>query len=116
MAVLLAALPASSAVILYAGNASGNSSDWTSAVTGLGASTTSDMAPEAFGGAGATRTLLGSSAGLNLNFQPDNLYFMGVDDILFTSGGSSEIPEPSTFLLLGAGLAAAAGMRRMNGA
>ncbi|NWF85116.1 MAG: PEP-CTERM sorting domain-containing protein [Bryobacteraceae bacterium] len=32
------------------------------------------------------------------------------------SGGSSEIPEPSTFLLLGAGLAAAAGMRRLTGA
>jgi hypothetical protein len=101
-----------------------------------GGSPVNDIVIEAYDGVDATGLLIGTFAGLNQNFQINNLYFMGivstagdirsirllrgpdstgdvmgVDDILFASA-DNEVPEPASLALCGAGLAAVALLRR----
>jgi hypothetical protein len=96
---------------------------------------TNDIAIEAYDGPDATGALLASFSGLNLNFQPDNLYFMGVastagdirsirivrsnddtgdtiglDNLVFATPAA--VPEPASIGLFGAGLAALGWLRR----
>jgi hypothetical protein len=44
----------------------------------FGGTASNDIAIEAYSGVDATGLLIGSFAGLNANFQPNNLYFMGI--------------------------------------
>jgi hypothetical protein len=84
---------------------------------------------EAFAGPNGTGASLGVVNSVEYNFQNNNTYFMGIvstlgdigsvvftdvnssggditgiDDISFSGAGGGQIPEPSTFVLLGAGL------------
>lgn len=93
----------------------------------------------AFTGVNGTGTLIGTANAVAFNFQPDNMYFLGVlstlgdirsvvfnqpvnstgdrrgiDDIRFARSGSSSIatPLPPTALLAGFGLVGLLGLRR----
>ena len=107
----------------------------------FGTGFTNDLVIEAYTGADATGTLLGSFSGLSANFQTNNLYFMGitssaadigsirllrsndnsgdaigVDNILFATGTSNDgaVPEPASVTLLAAGLAIVGTFRRIR--